>query len=237
VLALVILAYKQMGWFAPPVHYHTLENQWIVWDNVVLSNWGIKRAIEATGPVLPNLLELSYLLVYAVGPFAVVMLYLFGSRKRIDTFLFIYVLGVLLSYAQFPFWPSEPPRTVFPGHLEPVPSLLRRANLYVVGNAGIHTSVFPSAHVSGVVAAALAMWLLLSERKWLRYGFAIYAALVTVATFYGRYHYFVDAVAGVAVGVAAVPIAHAILTKAERASKARLSKKKTSDVVGQRFGP
>ena len=215
-LALVILAYKQMGWFAPPVHFYRLEKQWIVWDDVVLSGWGVKRMIEATGPVLPNLLEFSYLLVYAVGPFAVVMLYQFGDRKQVDAFLLIYVLGVLLSYGQFPFWPSEPPRTVFPGHLEPVPSLLREANMYVVGNAGIHTSVFPSAHVSGVVAAALAIWRLLPAQNWLRYGFAVYAFLVTVATFYGRYHYFVDAVAGVAVAIAAVFIAYALLRAWDR---------------------
>ncbi len=202
-LALVILAYKQMGWFAPATHSYRLEKQWIVWDDIVLSDWGVKRLIEATGPVLPNLLELSYLLVYAVGPFAVVMLYRFAGRKQIDAFLFLYILGVLLSYGQFPFWPSEPPRTVFPGHLEPAPSLLRQVNMYVVGNAGIHTSVFPSAHVSGVVAAAFAMWRLLPDSRWLRYGFVVNASLVTVATFYGRYHYVVDALAGVAVAVAA----------------------------------
>jgi PAP2 superfamily len=199
-LALVILAYKQMGWFAPSVHSYRLEKQWIVWDDIVLADWGVKRAIEATGPILPNLLELSYLLVYAVGPFAVVMLYRYASRKEIDAFLFLYILGVLLSYGQFPFWPSEPPRTVFPGHLEPAPSLFRHVNLYVVGNAGIHTSVFPSAHVSGVVAAAFAMWKLLPNQG---YGFVVYASLVTVATFYGRYHYVVDAVAGVGVAVVA----------------------------------
>ncbi|HYI97749.1 MAG TPA: phosphatase PAP2 family protein [Bryobacteraceae bacterium] len=199
-LALVILAYKQMGWFAPSVHSFRLEKQWIVWDDIVLVDWGVKRAIEAAGPVLPNLLELSYLLVYAVGPFAVMMLYRYAGRKEIDTFLFLYILGVLLSYGQFPFWPSEPPRTVFPGHLEPAPSLFRNINLYVVGNAGIHTSVFPSAHVSGVVAAAFAMWKLLPGQ---RYSFLVYGSLVTVATFYGRYHYVVDAVAGVAVAVVA----------------------------------
>src|SRR5688500_536162 len=36
--ALMILAYKEMGWFAPSTHAHRLEHQWIVWDRLLLDN-------------------------------------------------------------------------------------------------------------------------------------------------------------------------------------------------------
>jgi hypothetical protein len=60
------------------------------------------------------MLEIAYLLVYALGPFSVAMPYVYGRRDRVDRFLFLFLTGTLLCYAQFPFWPSEPPRVVFP---------------------------------------------------------------------------------------------------------------------------
>jgi membrane-associated phospholipid phosphatase len=127
------------------------------------------------------------------------ILYRIGLRGKVDAMLSIYLLAMLLCYGQFPFWPSEPPRAVFPGEDMPlVDNAIRRFNLWIVGSYGIHTSVFPSAHVAGAVAAALGFWHLTPERRGLVTGYALYAALVTVATVYGRYHYAVDAGAGVA---------------------------------------
>lgn len=148
--ALMILAYKQMGWFAPATHTNRLEHEWIVWDRLLLDNMGGRALIESAGATLPFLLELSYALVYAVPPITMLVIYATGLRKRADTMLAIYLLGLFLCYAQFPFWPSEPPRVVFPGQdLPNITTVLRTFNLWLVGNYGIHTSVFPSAHVSG----------------------------------------------------------------------------------------
>jgi membrane-associated phospholipid phosphatase len=41
----------------------------------------------------------------------------------------------------------------------------------------------------------------LPERKAIGYGILVYAALVAIATIYGRYHYAVDAVAGIAIAI------------------------------------
>ena len=153
--ALMILAYKQMGWFAPGAHTYRFEHDWIVWDRLLLDDMRLRALIESLGPVLPSLLELSYALVYAVPPITMAVIYAAGLQKRADTLLTIYLLGLFLCYAQFPFWPSEPPRAVFPGQDMPtVHTALRSFNLWLVGNYGIHTSVFPSAHVSGAFAAA-----------------------------------------------------------------------------------
>ena len=197
VLALLPLAYKLMGWFAPEAHDYALERLWIRWDHVFLVDWGVQPLIQSLGASVPTLLELAYLLVYAVGPFCVLMLYVYKREHCVHDFLVTYVLGLLLSYAQFPFWPSEPPRTVFAGDLEPVASWVRTLNLSVVGNLGIHTSVFPSAHVSGAFAAAFASWSLFSDKNGLRLALLVYAILVAIATVYGRYHFAVDAVAGI----------------------------------------
>src|SRR5579872_6335657 len=57
--ALVLLAYREMGWFAVPHAGHTLESHWVVWDRMVLRG-GAKTAIEAVGPLLPSILAISY---------------------------------------------------------------------------------------------------------------------------------------------------------------------------------
>lgn len=203
-LPLMLLGYREMGWFAPSYHDYRWEQIWVVWDRVLLREWGLKAAVESLGPVLPALLELSYTLVYAIAPFSVAMLFIFQKRGRLDAFYFTALLGVFLAYAQFPFWPSEPPRTVFPG--EDFPSyftVFRRFNWWLLGGYGIHTSVFPSAHVSGAFSAAFAMLRLAPDKPWIGRSLLVLAASIATATVYGRYHYAADAAAGFAIAVAA----------------------------------
>ena len=169
--------------------------------------------IELLGPLVPSVLEIAYSLVYALGPFSVAILYLYRRRERVDQFLFLFALGVLLCYAQFPFWPSEPPRTVFPG--EDFPSydtVFRRFNWWMLGGYGIHTSVFPSAHVAGAFSAALGMWFSLPEHRWVGRLLLVMAVLIATATVYGRYHYLADAAAGLAVAVLALAITRGVAT-------------------------
>jgi len=211
-LGLMLLAYKEMGWLAPPVHYHRLEKAWIVWDRVLLRQWRLRDLIESAGPLFPSILELCYVLVYALPVFCMSMLYLYRKWHAAETLLVIYLLGLFLSYVQFPYWPSEPPRIVFPGEDAPtVDTLLRRFNQWILGGYGIHTSVFPSAHVSGAFAAAFALKRVLGERPWLYRGVFLYTALVAVATVYGRYHFAVDAAAGMVVGAVAAALGAALL--------------------------
>jgi membrane-associated phospholipid phosphatase len=210
-LALMLLAYREMGWFAPAHHTPRLENIWIVWDRLLLERWGVRGAIEALGPVLPSILEIAYALVYAVGPFSVAMLYVYGRRARVGRFLFLFMLGVLLCYVQFPLWPSEPPRTVFPGQDFPsYETVFRKFNWWLLGGYGIHTSVFPSAHVAGAFSAAFGALRGLPEKPWVGRFLAVLAVLIGTATVYGRYHYFADAMAGLAMSLAALAISRTL---------------------------
>ena len=205
---LSLLCYREAGWLASAVQPHDLERRWIVWDRLILDTWHGRAAIEALGAAIPTLLEAAYLSVYVIGPLAVGALYLFRRREEPDRLWVALLLGLMLSYAQFPFWPSEPPRTVFPGwDLPAFLTPLRRLNLLLVGNYGIHSSVFPSAHVSGAVSGALMLRRVMAERRWVGNAFMTVSVLIAVATVYGRYHYVVDAVAGGAMGVVAYHVA------------------------------
>lgn len=206
-LSLMLLAYREMGWFARPHATFSLEQSWVQWDRLLLRDCGLHRAIESLGPLLPSLLEISYSLVYVLAPFAVAMLYVYGKRNRVDRFLFTFVLAVLISYAQYPLWPSEPPRTVFPGQDFPsFHTVFRQLNWWMLGGYGIHTSVFPSAHVSGAFSTAFGMMRVLPERPWVGRLLLVMAVLIATATVYGRYHYAADAAAGFAMSLVAVAI-------------------------------
>src|SRR5260370_3139623 len=90
-------------------------------------------------------------------------------------------------------------------------TVVRRFNLWIVGGVGIHSSVFPSAHVSSAFSAGFALLLFLPERKRFGWGMLIYAASVAITTVYGRYHYAVDAIAGLPVSLLAAGLVRVTL--------------------------
>ena len=195
-LGLILLAYREMGWFALPHPGTLLESQWVAWDRLVLDHGG-REFVESLGPVIPSVLEIAYALVYALPPVALAILYLNRRREAAGQFLTVVLLSVLVCYAQFPFWPSEPPRVVFAGLDLPLyDTVFRRFNLWMLGNYGIHTSVFPSAHVAGALSTAFGLRLAMPEGKRVFRWFFGMAVLIAIATVYGRYHYLADATAG-----------------------------------------
>ena len=201
-LVLTLTAYREMDWFTPKQRDFHLENAWVVWDRLLLDGGGTRKWIESTGILLPGYFELCYLLVYAVGPFTLAMVYALDRRELVDRVLVVYLAGTLTAYALFPYFPSAPPRTVFPqADLPGVMTPVREFNLWLLGGYGIHSSVFPSAHVSSAFAAAWALMLFVREKKWLGWAMLGYAVSVAIATVYGRYHYAVDAAAGFGVSV------------------------------------
>ena len=200
----VLVAYTQMGWFAQPRTNFALEEAWVRWDRLILDDWGVSEAIEALGPVVPGTLEFLYLLTYAVAPIGLLLLYSKGLLGRSDQFLAIYVASAVLAYALYPFFPSEPPRTVFPGDLSgPYEPMFKQFNWWLLGGAGIHTSVFPSGHVSSAFGVGFGLLLAAPERKLWGGAMTALAAGIAVATVYCRYHYAVDAAAGLATSAAA----------------------------------
>jgi membrane-associated phospholipid phosphatase len=203
-LGLTLVAYREMNWFTPQQRDYHLEFRWVEWDRTLLHGWGLHGAIESLGLMIPFYLEFCYLLVYAVGPFAVAALYVLHRRWLVDRVVLLYLLGTLLAYALFPYFPSEPPRTLFgSSDLPSATTVVRQLNLWMVGGYGIHSSVFPSAHVSSAFSAAWALLLFVPDRKAIGWGMLIYAISVAVAVVYGRYHYAVDSMAGFAVSLVA----------------------------------
>ena len=203
-MALTLSAFREMELFLPTRYNSRFEAAWVHWDAIVLNHWGLKQSIESLGPVIPLYLELCYLLVYGVGSYCVVLLWLRTKRKGVDRFYVILLTGTLLAYALFPYFPSRPPRIAFPEmDIPSAHNVFRSINLFLLRKATIHTGVFPSAHVSSAFSAAWAMLLVLPQHKRIGWGLVAYATSVSVATVYGRYHYTADVLAGFAVSLIA----------------------------------
>jgi len=206
-LLATLVAYREMDWFTGPKR-GSLERAWIGWDRWLLDTAGLRAAIESTGAILPGYLELCYLLVYAVAPVALAILFLNDCRAHLDRLWLAYLAATLGCYALFPYFPSDPPRIVWPNQdLPSVTTLMRSVNLAIVGGYGIHSSVFPSAHVASAFGAAWGLLATLERRRWIGWGMAFYGLSVAIATVYGRYHYAADAGAGMVMsllGLAAV---------------------------------
>jgi membrane-associated phospholipid phosphatase len=207
-IACTLAAYREMNWFTPSVRDHHLERAWILWDRWLLDTEHLRGAVESLGALLPSCLEICYVLVYAIAPISLTILFLHSPanlrRERVNTFWLAYVAGTLGAYALFPYFPSDPPRTVFEGaDLPTIITIFRRFNLAILGKYGIHSSVFPSAHVSAAFSCAWGLLMAMPDRR--RYGsiVAIYASLVAIATVYGRYHYAADALAGLSISLLA----------------------------------
>jgi membrane-associated phospholipid phosphatase len=201
-VTLILFAYREMDWFSLLPRNFALEQRWEQWDRTILYQGGLARAIESLGALVPLYLELCYVLVYAVAPFFVAIMYAYSHRMRVKGAIFWYLLGTLAAYALFPYFPSDPPRVAFGGSDAPAdPSIVRELNLWLVGDYGIHSSVFPSAHVSSAFTAAWVLFAFMPGRRQYGWAMLIYAVSVAIATVYGRYHYAADAVAGFTVSL------------------------------------
>jgi membrane-associated phospholipid phosphatase len=204
-IGLLLVAFRELDWFTPANYPGRFEPGWLSWDHMLLSEQRLGAAIESLGLLLPSYLEICYLLVYFVGAFGVLALWLTNHRERVNNFLLIYLSGTLLTYAFIPFFPSLPPRFFAPQmDLPHVNTVFRDLNLWVLSQGTIHAGVFPSAHVASAFSAAWGLTLTLPERRRWGWGMLLFAVSVSAATVYGRYHYAADAVAGFLVSLLAL---------------------------------
>ena len=79
-------------------------------------------------------------------------------------------------------------------------TLMRRLNRVMVRETSIGVNTFPSGHVAGALATAIAVGEVSPE---LTLWFLTAAALITLASVLGRYHYAADAAAGALVTLTA----------------------------------
>ena len=84
-LGLILVGYWAMGWFATPPR-EVLEGDLVRMDRLLLYKGHLQALIEAAGPFFPATLETIYLLLYAIPPLCLGILYACGERSQAPAF-------------------------------------------------------------------------------------------------------------------------------------------------------
>lgn len=201
-LSWILIGYWSMGWFASPPLL-LLQRELARLDRLLLNDASLRSFIEAAGPFFPAVLETTYLLLYAIPPACLGILYACGERSQVPRFLLLVFAGTFTAYALLPYVPVISPRVAFPGtDLPHYTGIARDINTWLLDHLDISTGVLPSGHVAVAFSSALAMVTVLRRRPWVGRCAVGAAGLVFLATIYGRYHYSVDGL--ISIGIVSV---------------------------------
>jgi hypothetical protein len=138
--------------------------------------------------------ELSYLLCYLLVPLAFVIVWLTGDAVDVDRFWNAVLASGFLCYGSIPWLVSRPPRIVE----RTAASCVGRANVYVLGRVSHGLNTFPSGHVAVSIAAALRVWEVRPDAGLV---LLVVAAAIAAGAIAGRYHYVIDVLLGLVIGV------------------------------------
>jgi len=189
----LVVGYWLSGWFfvAP---MKDIEAHFMAIDWRVLGRDTGSALVESLPRAALELLEFAYVTCFLFVPGGLVVLVLTGHREAADRFWTLVLLGEFGSFAMLPWIQTRPPRTIEPpGAIDRRPLFMRQMNRLQVSTVSIGVNTFPSGHVAGALATAIGVSEVLPAfAPWL---LAMVAA-IAIAAVLGRYHYFVDAVAG-----------------------------------------
>ena len=206
--AYILAAYWSLAPLARGPEARHFSGLWVQWDRLLLNDYRLRQCIEAFGAVVPGLLECVYLLLYGLPTALVGWFYWQHRSERLESFLEVLFACILLTYALIPLVPCAPPRLEFAGQdLPHYVSSFRWLSLWLQDGADITTGVFPSGHVTAALACLLGVRRAAPEAAGLRWSLALYAALLMMATVYGRYHYAADVLAALGVSCVATWLA------------------------------
>jgi membrane-associated phospholipid phosphatase len=159
-----------------------------------LIEWMRRHGLRATGSWWSEFLELAYLMCYLLVPLGLGMLYLWRQRAAVDFYWVVVLLASDVCFVVTISVPAMPPRELATD--SPATAAqggVRRLNFALLNRGGIQAITFPSAHVASTVACGL---VLLRYAPAAGVAFLAVAAGVAAGAFLGRYHYFLDVVAG-----------------------------------------
>lgn len=188
----LVAAYRIPGLLAT-ANPGTWFEEWLVRSDV-----GWRSYVTAFPGWLAHLCELAYLLCYPLVPVSFLVVWIHGDGAYVTRF-WMAVLGAgFACYGPLPWLVSRPPRLVS-GDTTPKQGIAR-ANAFVLDRMSHRLNTFPSGHAAVSVASALSVW---SVSPAAGIVISLIAMGVAIGAVTGRYHYVVDVLAGVVVGLLA----------------------------------
>jgi membrane-associated phospholipid phosphatase len=148
-------------------------------------------------PWVSEILHFGYVSYYTMIPALGLTLYLSRRYRAFHAYMFTLMATFFFCYLWFIFFPVEGPHYAYPtleGSLQD--GWFRRWALAVLARGAARGAAFPSSHVAAAVVTVLGAY------RWDRRVFWVLLPLgtaLTLGTVYGRFHYAVDALAGLVV--------------------------------------
>ncbi len=148
---------------------------------------------------LSEFLHFGYGSYYLIVPIALVGAYMTSGGAALHRTAFAVAVAFYLSYLIFTLYPVAGPRYLFPAIDGPIADGSFHAVVHVILEGGSSRgSAFPSSHIAASLAAVLGA--AREDRRWL-WLLIVPEVALAIGTVYGRFHYGIDAVLGIALGV------------------------------------
>ena len=208
-IALIVGIYEGMGFILPYLRDDTLPTDpavgtaadaWLARIDQML--FGVDPTTWFTPILTPAsvlVLQICYTSYFVL---ALVVLIVLLSRKRYRSFLShtAVIIGCFFTtYVGYYLWPAYGPR-VFYEYAEPLPHSALSAAIYrAIDTADlIHLNAFPSGHTAVTLVYLAILFVEARRLAWISLPLVVGLIVATVAL---RYHYLIDVVAGLAVGL------------------------------------
>lgn len=160
-------------------------------------------AVTFHNAALSELLHLAYLSYYGLVYLSPLLVYVRRPRPAFAETMLALTAAFGICFVASLVFPVDGPRFIVGAAAAPE-GPARSLTLALLQGASTRGMAFPSMHVAGSVAAAICA---VRFARPLGYVFALFTAALMAGTVYGGFHYAVDVVAGLVVGVLSVILA------------------------------
>jgi hypothetical protein len=199
--AWIALAYLVLGYWIPAVFTGPRNERFERWLVAADARLGLGVQLAPTRHVagtLTALLELAYLMCYPMVPATFAIVFAYGSERDVVAYWTSVLAAGFVCYVTLPWTSARPPRLLEHAAEPSKPRVLREVNRVVLGRMSHQRVTFPSGHVAVAIAAAFAVWPVWPGAA-LVFGFV--ALVIAAAAVAGEYHFLIDVLLGVVVGV------------------------------------
>jgi len=217
-LILLLAFYTEIGFLSASEGADTVLRRDLVVQGWEQALFGMQVSYEwirrAPSVFWSGVLHLAYTLYFPIVAAGPILLVTRGQHDRARRVLFSTMVAYVVCYVVFLLWPVGGPNYAFEHPTGAVRDVWSARMVYgMLGPGSAFGAAFPSSHVAATVAAVATLW-----REWRTLALALLvpAVLLVIGTVYCQMHYAVDALAGLAVGVAAVVAASFSLPRRTR---------------------
>ena len=202
-LMLFPLLYKEVELLAPAIGDWRLSTAIPAWESALFAGQPSLYLSERLAFVpLSEYLHFSYLSYVIVIPSLAAYWYVSGQRAAFGELVLMLSTVLLASYLFFILLPVDSPYYLSQRLGPPLSGHFFFELVHQVSaRGGARGGAFPSAHASGAVVVTLVVW---RYQRRLAYLVVPISGGVLIATVYGRFHYVLDTIAGVALAIAVV---------------------------------